>query len=325
LAQVLQPLDDIFPTKDFPALLVGLSSPDDSAVYRVNDEQALISTVDFFPPVVDDPYAFGVIAAANALSDIYAMGGEPILAINLVAFPDTLDKEILTEILRGGAEKVREAGAVIAGGHSVTDKEPKYGMAVTGLVHPARIITKGGAQPGDQLLLTKPLGTGVITTALKNDKAQPEHVESAIVSMSRLNRTASRLAQKYSAHAMTDITGYSLLGHGHEMAHLSEVDFRIAYSTLHWLPGAEDYGAQGIFPGGMWRNREYFEQWVEFEVDLTENQQNLLFDPQTSGGLLIAVAPEKAQPLQDELKSEGVQVCIIGEVQHGIGKIHVVL
>jgi selenide,water dikinase len=325
LAQVLQPLDDIFPTKDFPALLVGLSSPDDSAVSRVNDEQALISTVDFFPPVVDDPYAFGVIAAANALSDIYAMGGEPILAINLVAFPDTLDKEILTEILRGGAEKVREAGAVIAGGHSVTDKEPKYGMAVTGLVHPARIITKGGAQPGDQLLLTKPLGTGVITTALKNDKAQPEHVESAIVSMSRLNRTASRLAQKYSAHAMTDITGYSLLGHGHEMAHLSEVDFRIAYSTLHWLPGAEDYGAQGIFPGGMWRNREYFEQWVEFEVDLTENQQNLLFDPQTSGGLLIAVAPEKAQPLQDELKSEGVQVCIIGEVQHGIGKIHVVL
>jgi selenide, water dikinase len=317
----LRPLNTIFNPKDFPALLVGLSAPDDSAVYQLDSERAVISTLDFFPPVVDDPYDFGAIAAANALSDVYAMGGEPLMAINLVAYPDTLGMEMLTEILRGGAEKVREAGAVIAGGHTVTDKEPKYGLAVTGLVHPQRILTKGGALPGDKLILTKPLGTGVITTALKADRADAEHVRVAVASMKRLNRYAAQLAQKYQVHALTDITGYSLLGHGHEMAHLSQANFYIQYSDLEWLPGAEAYGALEIFPGGMGRNRQYFEEWVDFGTEITEIQQSLLFDPQTSGGLLMAVASEKADALLDELLQQGENACLIGEVTSGDGRL----
>lgn len=317
----MRPLNNIFNPKDFPSLLVGLAEPDDSAVYQLDDERAVISTMDFFPPVVDDPYDFGAIAAANALSDIYAMGGEALMAINLVAYPDGLGLELLSEILRGGAEKVREAGAVIAGGHTVTDKEPKYGLAVTGIVHPKRIITKGGARPGDQLILSKPLGAGVVTTALKNNKADAEHVRFAVTSMARLNRDASRLAQKYQVHAMTDITGYSLLGHGHEMAHLGHVKFHLHYDAIHWLPGAQSYGEQEIFPGGMGRNRLYFEQWVDFGANISELQQSLLFDPQTSGGLLMAVAPEKANALLDELLDAGDNASLIGEVLPGDGRL----
>lgn len=319
----MRPLTGLFPIQDYPALIVGLGAPDDSAVYRLDAERAIISTVDFFPPVVDDAYDFGMIAAANALSDIYAMGGEPIFAVNLVAYPDGYGMGMLAEILRGGAEKVREAGAAIAGGHTVTDKEPKYGLAVTGLVHPDRIITKGGAQPGDRLILTKPLGVGVITTALKNGQAAAEHVRAAVASMSRLNRDAARLAQQFGVRAMTDITGYSLLGHGHEMAHLGEVNFRIHYNALRWLPGALDYGQQDSFPGGMGRNRDYFEQWVQFDGNFAEYERHLLFDPQTSGGLLMAVPADNVDALMQRLEQVGDTASMIGSVEPGGGTIYV--
>jgi selenide, water dikinase len=319
----LQPLKASFTIEDYPDLILGLAAPDDAAVYRLNDRQAVVSTTDFFPPVVDDYYDFGAIAASNALSDIYAVGGDPLLAINLVAFPDGLGLDILSEILRGGAEKVREAGAVIAGGHTVTDQEPKYGLAVTGVVHPKRVITKGGAQPGDKLILTKPLGTGVITTALKNGQAQPDHVADAVASMSRLNRAASRIAREIGVHAMTDITGYGLMGHGHEMAHLSGVDLVIEFGALHWLPGALGYGEQGIFPGGMERNRQFFRQWLGSANRISESHEGLLFDPQTSGGLLISVASRSANRLYDEIKAAGDNPAVIGEVQAGTGMIHI--
>jgi selenide, water dikinase len=311
----------MFPTTEYPSLLVGLTAPDDSAVYQLDSERAVISTVDFFPPVVDDPYDFGAIAAANALSDVYAMGGEPLMAINLVAFPDGLDMALLTEILRGGAEKVREAGAVVAGGHTVSDKEPKYGLAVTGTVHPDRVITKGGAQPGDQLILTKPLGTGVVTTALKNERARAEHVDAAVKVMSRLNRDASRMAQRFGVHAMTDITGYGLTGHGREMAQASGVDLHIAYSALPWLPGALTYAEEGVFPGGTGRNQQYFGQWVELPPDFGEAHEGLLFDPQTSGGLLMAVPASKAEVLLRSLLAAGDNAVVIGEVRSGSGRV----
>ncbi len=313
----------MFQTKDYPALLVGLAEPDDSAVYQLDTERAIISTVDFFPPVVDDAYAFGAIAAANALSDVYAMGGEPLMAINLVAFPDGLDHAILTEILRGGADKVKEAGAVIAGGHTVTDKEPKYGLAVTGMVHPKRILTKGGALPGDHLLLTKSLGTGVITTALKRNLASTEYVEAAVASMSRLNRSASRAAALGNAHGMTDITGYSLLGHAHEMAHLAAVNLHINADALTWLPGARAYAEQDIFPGGKNRNEAYYSQWVQFDASIDDTTRALLYDPQTSGGLLIATAPERAAALAEAISAGGDIVRVIGFAESGEGKIFV--
>ena len=319
----MQPLNGLFQPNEYPALLVGLAEPDDAAVYRLDDQQAIISTVDFFPPVVDDPYTFGAIAAANALSDIYAMGGRPLMAINLAAFPDHLGLNILSEILRGGAEKVKEAGAVVAGGHTVTDKEPKYGLAVTGIVHPNHIITKGGAKPGDVLVLTKRLGTGVITTALKQGVADEGDVKLAIQSMSHLNKAASQHAVQHQCHAMTDITGYSLLGHSHEMAHLGHIDFHVKLSTLNWLNGAQRYAEQGIFPGGMYRNQEYFKKWVTFDTDISEVHQNLLFDPQTSGGLLIALASDKAESLCNSLTQIGESVAIIGHIETGSGFIHV--
>jgi len=300
---------------------VGLSSPD-SAVYKLSDDRAIVSTTDFFPPVVDDAYHFGAIAAANALSDVYAMGGTPLMAINLVAYPDGFDLSILTEIMRGGAEKVREAGAVIAGGHTVTDKEPKYGLSVTGEVHPDEIIRKGGAQPGDHLILTKPLGTGIITTAHKQQKVADDHLVAAIVSMSRLNRDAAHLAKSVGVHAMTDITGYSLLGHGHEMAHLSMVDFHLNFSALKWLPGVDIYAKQEIFPGGTDRNREYFSQWVTLETSVDDDiHRGMLYDPQTSGGLLMAVAPEESSNLLIQLLENGDAAALIGEVQVGSGQL----
>lgn len=320
---MLRPLKGLFPAQDYTALLVGLDAPDDAAVYRLDEDRAIISTVDFFPPVVDDPYAFGAIAAANALSDVYAMGGDPLMAINLVAFPDGLDMSILTEILRGGADKVKEAGAVIAGGHTVTDKEPKYGLAVTGTVNPENILAKGGAKPGDYLILTKALGTGTITTALKRGIAQDDHVAAAIESMSRLNRDASRIARGFTVHAMTDITGYSLLGHGHEMAHLSAADFEIQFDALQWLPGARNYAEQEIFPGGMSRNREYFEKWVRAGEKVSDIDLDLLYDPQTSGGLLIAVAPEDAAALVAALQAVGETAEIIGRALAGSGVLRV--
>lgn len=316
---MLQPLRDIFQPADYPNLLVGLSKADDAAVYQLNDSQAIINTTDFFPPVVDDPYDFGAIAAANALSDIYAMGGEVLFAINLVAFPDNLDRGILQEILRGGAEKVAEAGGVIAGGHSVADKEPKYGLAVTGLIDPANVKTKGGAKPGDTLLLTKPLGVGVVTTALKRSMTDAADVATAVSSMKQLNKQAAHAAQQANAHSMTDITGFGLLGHAHEMASAGEVDFRFASSQLPWLPGALRYGEVGAFPGGMGRNYDHFHPHVTFAKTVSQLVQDMLYTPETSGGLLVAVPPDQVARFQ--------QVCetavVVGEVTAGNGRVWV--
>ncbi len=300
---------------------MGLAEPDDAAVYQLDKSRAIISTTDFFPPVVDTPYEFGAIAAANALSDVYAMGGEPLLAINLVAYPDGLGLDILQEILRGGAEKVREAGAVIAGGHSISDEEPKYGLSVTGLVAVADIIRKAGTRPGDKLVLSKPLGTGVITTALKRGLASAAHIENAIEVMSRLNRSAAQCARRHGAVAMTDITGFGLAGHGHEMARLGRVDFRLDFAALAWLPGTRAYAQRGIFPGGMERNREFFSPWLSFEESAQEHNQALLFDPQTSGGLLMAVAAENAPSLLEDLLHNGDDAAIIGDVIEGAGRL----
>lgn len=296
----MRPLGELFQTKDYPALLVGLARPDDAAVYRLNDSQAVISTVDFFPPVVDDPYQFGAIAAANALSDVYAMGGEPLFALNLAAWPEDVAVELLSEVLRGGAEKVREAGAVVAGGHTVSDREPKFGLAVTGLVHPDRIWTKGGARPGDALILTKPLGTGTITTALKRGQAAADDVAVCVASMGRLNRAAAAAARQLGSavHAVTDITGFGLAGHGHEMAHLSGCGLQLDYSGLPWLPGAQMYAREWIFPGGSERNERYYAGWVTSERPLTDWERMLLFDAQTSGGLLLAIDPASVAAFQ---------------------------
>lgn len=314
----------MFRAADYPDLLVGLAAADDAAVYRLNDSQAVIVTTDFFPPVVDDPYDFGAIAAANALSDIYAMGGELLLAINLAAFPDTLDMAILSEILRGGAEKVAEAGGIVAGGHSVNDREPKYGLAAIGLVHPQAILRKGGARPGDSLVLTKPLGVGVITTALKRELAAAEHVATAVASMKRLNRAAARAASAAPAHAarahaMTDITGFGLLGHAQEMAQQGGVDFHLRLSALPWLPGAPAYGQAGAFPGGTANNARYFGPYVGFAEGIGLLFQDLLFTPETSGGLLLALDPAAVAGYLTQIP-EAVE---IGRVTAGDGRIWV--
>lgn len=320
---MLRPLKEIYRGSDYPEVLVGLSEPDDAAVYQLDGARAIISTTDFFPPVVDDPYDFGAIAAANALSDVYAMGGEPLMAINLVAWPEDLDKAILSEILRGGAEKVKEAGAVIAGGHSITDAEPKYGLSVTGAVGTGAIIRKSGARPGDALILSKRLGTGVITTALKRGIADPQHVAAAVASMSRLNRVAAQLAQRHDVHAMTDITGFGLVGHALEMAKLSGVDFRLNMGDVALLPGTVEYARNGVFPGGMERNRDYYSQWLGIEGELAPHERDLLFDPQTSGGLLMAVAAERAGALLADLQASGEDAFVLGEVSAGRGEITV--
>ncbi len=289
LAQVLRPLTVHAAP---PELLVGLHTADDAAVYRVNDSQAVISTADFFPPVVDDPYAFGSIAAANALSDVYAMGGQPLMAINLVAWPDNLDPGILSEILRGGADTVARAGAVIAGGHTVTDKEPKYGLAVTGMVHPDAIMTKGGAQPGDVLILSKPLGTGLITTAHKRDEVEIGDLEEALQSMMQLNRDASRALKRPGVHAVTDITGFGLLGHAREMASQSLTSMRFQFDALPLLPHARHYAELGCVTGGAYRNETYLTPHVRIHDSVDGFNREILWDPQTSGGLFAAVNAE---------------------------------
>lgn len=320
LAQVLRPLTTIFgdATHD---LLVGLGRADDAAVYRLNDEQAIVATADFFPPVVDDPYTFGAVAAANALSDIYAMGGSPLFCLNLVAFPDDLDPAILTEILRGGAEKVREAGAVVAGGHSVTDKEPKFGLCAIGVVHPNRLFTKGGARPGDWLVLTKPLGTGVITTAQKNGHVREADLNAAVAIMTTLNAAAMRALGTLGGdlHACTDITGFGLLGHAWEMATQSEVSLRFSREALPWLPGALEYAANGDVPGGADRNARFLEEHVTFAPYVSETERVLCVDPQTSGGLFAAIAPDAMDRARAALDAEGVHCFVIGRAESGAG------
>lgn len=302
-------------------MLIGLEVSDDAAVYQLDEHTALVQTVDFFPPIVDDPYSFGAIAAANALSDVYAMGGRPILALAIAAFPEDLDPTITAAILQGGADKVAEAGAVIAGGHTVVDREPKYGLCVTGLVDPARVTAKAGAQPGDVLLLTKPLGTGLVTTAAKRGEALELHLTAATTSMLRLNRRAAELVADVEVHAATDVTGFGLLGHAAEMARHSGVGLRVASAALPLLPGALAYGRAAIAPGGLVRNRRYLEAegYVRYQGDVEEALRLLLFDPQTSGGLLLAVAPPVADELLQRFAAAGEPCWSIGEVIAGTG------
>ena len=320
LAQVLRPLQTLHTQSANGNLLVGLDMADDAAIYKLNDEQAIINTADFFTPVVDDPYDYGAIAAANALSDVYAMGGDVLFALNIAAFPPDMDPAVITEILRGGAEKVLEAGGVIAGGHTIQDEEPKYGLAVTGIVHPARYFTKGGAKPGDYLVLTKPLGAGVISTALKQGVARPADVEQMVVSMKQLNRPAAQVAQQTGGiRSVTDITGFGLLGHSLEMARASGARFHFKFDQLPFLEGAFDYAAQFIFPGGASNNRLYFAPAVFFAPDISEDKQMLLWDPQTSGGLLLAIPPDKLETFQACCAQSRQPTWVIGEVEAGAG------
>ncbi len=298
---------------------MGLAEPDDATVFRLSDDQAVVLTVDFFAPLVDDPYDYGAIAAANALSDVYAMGAEVTLALNIAGFPEDMAHETIAEILRGGADKVAEAGGVIAGGHTVIDAEPKYGLCVLGLVHPKHIFAKSGGRPGDLLYLTKPLGTGIITTAAKFDEAKPEHLRAAIDCMTRLNRHPSHVARAVEAHALTDITGYSILGHGYEMAVAGNVSFRLSASQIPLLPGAMDYAIRGIITGGAARNRTHLHDKVTISDEVSEEMRHILFDPQTSGGLLLVVAPEKAAEVKDGFAAAELPVWQVGDVVEGRG------
>jgi len=319
LAQVLRPLQNLFDPQDYPDLLVGLGSPDDAAVYRLDQDRALIVTTDFFTPIVDEPYEYGAIAAANALSDVYAMGGRPLLALNVTAFPADLPSEILAEVMRGGAEKVREAGAVLAGGHSITDSEPKYGLVVVGDVHPDRLLTKAGAQVGDVLVLTKPLGSGVITTAVKRGVARTEEVRAATAWMARLNRRAAELAVEFHLRAATDITGFGFLGHAMEMAVAGEVRFRFRYEAIPWMEGATRLAQEWVFPGGSQNNRAFYSPFVTFANGLAEWQQMLLFDAQTSGGLLLAVPPDRLDRFLARARAVDQPLWVVGEVVEGEG------
>jgi len=316
---VLRPIKDVFSPADYPDLLVGLGEPDDAAVWRLDDRRALVATTDFFTPVVDDPYDYGAIAAANALSDVYAMGGQPFLALNVAALPPDLPADILGEILRGGAETARAAGVVIAGGHTIQDKEPKYGLIVLGFVDPQRMITKSGARPGDALLLSKPLGFGVTTTALKQGKADPADVAEAVGWMKRLNKSAAELAAEFGVRGGTDITGFSLLGHGWEMAEASAVGMRFYLDQIPFTRGARRYAREWIFPGGSADNRTYYRQHVNFAPDIDEVEQMLLFDAQTSGGLLLAVPPEKLEALLARAAQLHQLLWVVGEVVVGEG------
>jgi selenide,water dikinase len=314
LAQVLRPLQAMFPPERFPDVLVGLGPGDDAAVYRVSDELALIATLDFFTPIVDDPYQYGAIAATNALSDVYAMGGEVAMTLNICCLSRCLPPEIITEILRGGADKVAEAGAVVVGGHSVDDKEPKYGMVALGWVHPQRVLTKVGANPGDALVLTKPLGVGIITTVLKADLAPPEHIDAAVASMLRLNRGAARLFAAHGVRACTDVTGFALIGHGCELAEKGGVRLRIHVDDLPFLPGSKDYAEQWLFPAGTGRNRQAYEARVRWDPGVPEEALQLLYTPETSGGLLAAVPANRLDDLLVAFESEGESAWVIGEV-----------
>jgi len=282
-------------------VLVGYDTADDAGVYRLTPECALVQTVDFFTPIVDDPFTYGAIAAANALSDVYAMGGTPVSALSLVAYPEKGDLDDLVDILRGGSEKMREARCAIVGGHSVGDDEIKFGYAVTGTIDPGRILRNSGAAPGDALVLTKSLGTGIISTALKRGVATPEHLEASIASMLELNRDAAAAALAVETHGCTDVTGFGLLGHAREMALASGVTLEIETAALEFLPGALEYSRQGAIPGGLRKNREFVCPCVEAVNPPAPEVENLLYDPQTSGGLLISVAAADVSALAARL------------------------
>ncbi|MCI9241182.1 selenide, water dikinase SelD [Oscillibacter sp.] len=297
-----------------PNLLVGFDRSDDASVYKLSQDLALVQTVDFFPPIADDPYLFGQIAAANALSDVYAMGGEPKLCLNIMAVPKDMPAEAVHALLRGGYDKVYEAGALITGGHSILDDEPKYGLAVTGFVHPDRMLTNSGAKPGDALLFTKPIGIGVLTTAAKADLAPPQAMERAYTLMTTLNKAARDVMVQYRVHACTDVTGFGLLGHGLEMAQGSGVELEIDVGAVDFIPEAAELARMGILPEGMYRNRSFAGDSVDpGTAELW--QQDLLYDPQTSGGLLMAVDPEDAEALYEALRPAVPSAQRIGTVR----------
>ncbi len=302
------------PRQDNPQVLVGFDKSDDAGVYLLDDSNALVETVDFFTPIVDDPATFGAIAAANALSDVYAMGGRPITALAVACYPSKGDPDILEQIMAGGLAKIREAGCAVIGGHSVADDEIKFGYAVTGLVHPKKVRTNAGARVGDDLILTKQLGTGVISTALKRGLARDEHVESMIKSMTALNSAAGEAVGRQGVHAATDITGYGLLGHARELAEASDVGLEIDHGKIAWLPGALDYAEQGTFPGGQKNNRAFADCAVTVDPDVPAQIEGLLYDPQTSGGMLISVAPQASAVLLNYLSQAHVPAAKIGAV-----------
>ncbi len=303
------------PKQTDPNVLIGFDTADDAGVYQLTPDLALVQTVDFFTPIVDDPYTFGQIAAANSLSDVYAMGGRPISALSIVGFPNTGgDIRILEKILAGGLAKMQEAGCAVIGGHSIGDEEIKFGYAVTGLINPGRVLSNARAHAGDRLVLTKRIGTGIISTALKKNRASERSVKAAIESMNALNRVASEVALKYAVHSATDITGFGLLGHARGMALASGVSLAIDSARVEWLPEAIDSSREGHLPGGLTRNVEFISGCVEFANGVAPEVRNLLYDPQTSGGLLLSVAAEDARKLLGALRDQDIPAQEIGEV-----------
>lgn len=296
-------------------LLVGLETSDDAAVYKINDDLAIIQTLDFFTPVIDDPYTFGQIAAANSLSDVYAMGGEPKLAMNIVCFPNCLDPSVLGEILKGGYDKVKEAGAITVGGHTVEDDEPKYGLSVTGFVHPNKVLINSNAKPGDVLILTKPLGLGIINTAIKGEMADESTYNEAVMVMSTLNKYAKEAIDRVgSVNSLTDITGFGLLGHALEMATGSSVTIKINYKDIPIISKALEYAKMGLVPAGAYANRRHIGDNVYISEDIPKDMEDILFDPQTSGGLLISIPKEKSEQLLKELELTPTKYALVGEV-----------
>jgi selenide,water dikinase len=321
---ILTQLLDSLPKNNDPALIVGTETADDAAVYKITEDKAIVQTIDFFPPVVDDPYTFGQIAAANALSDVYAMGGEPVTAMNVVAFPNCLGIKVLGEILRGGADKVHEAGASLVGGHSINDEEPKYGLSVTGLIDPHYIRKNYGARPGDVLILTKPIGTGLVNTAVKADMADAVSAAEAVNSMRTLNKAAKRVFDGFQIHACTDVTGFGLAGHSREMALASAVTIVYDFDAIPFISGAAKYAEQGLVPAGTYRNEDFIGSDIFFDAE-NETVRSLIFDPQTSGGLLVSVSPSEAPRILNELATYdktglGTKFAIIGHVREFDGK-----
>jgi len=307
-----------------PDLLVGLGKSDDAAVYKISDDVAIVETVDFFPPIVDDPYTYGAIAAANAMSDVYAMGGQVLFALNVAGFPREMPKEIIAAVFGGGADKVHEAGGVVAGGHTVVDAEPKYGLCVTGRVHPTRILIKGGLRPGQKVFLSKPLGTGVVATAAKNSVCAPSVLDAAVASMLRLNKVAAEVAQAVGSAGATDITGFGLIGHAAEMVEASKAGILFRAKDLPIVPGALALAEQGQWSGGVKRNRRYVEATfgergqLLMDRSLPEPLVNLLFESETSGGLLFGVAPHQAGAVREGFERRGETCWEVGEVTEAV-------
>lgn len=321
LMDVINPFGNVFNQADYPDLLIGLEKADDAAVLKLNDEQALVFTTDFFPPPVDDPYDYGAVAAANSISDVFAMGGKPIMALNVTALPADLPKDMISEIFRGGAEKAKEAGCPIVGGHTIRDNEPKYGLAVVGMVHPDKILYKGRLSIGDKMVLTKPIGFGVTVTASKVGLADEEDLQTVIQWMKTLNKTASELAVEFGSHSGTDVTGFSLMGHSWEMLHNSEsgLGLRYDYDAIPFTPNYEKYIEMGMFSAGANENYNFYIDKVKFSDRIDENHQMILFDPQTSGGLLLGIHPDNIDAFMQKAEEVGQFARVIGEVTAGNG------